>query len=194
MISEISERKRKKILNSLTAAIHREKDKQDDLVKRLDELKNTPPNAHIKRLQTLGWSGLCEAMGNEQYPPKKENRKVCSDTLSHDPRQIKLDNIKDEVIRGTTQLLISVTEQKQRLSAMVTFFKITEGNPDQGEIVWYMFKLWTEYYICTQLSKEQLEAGNEKKAESLLQVTDAWAGAFKIFSKDPESVYKSITR
>ena len=179
------ENQKKQIIVELKTAYENTLIEQDESRSRIEAMESVKGYGYFETLKKLKWKGLSDAMAGESYPPTWEDRKEhLNQERKEFPMQIKISTIEDKDIRFHTHFLNEVVEHSHRIRSMANFCEILGASPKDSKVC-FLFSLWVDHNICTQLSNEQLEVGHAERGETLKQVAMASAEVFDIFSQDP---------
>ena len=182
----MNEQEKQKIEASLKIAYDNTIKEQDFYGDRITVMEEVGNKDYLKKLPSTGWDGIAEAMANECWPADYEDReKYLGQNWEEVPSRILIDQIEDKDIRCSTYFLGEVVEQCHRIKAIAKFFEFLGANPDDP-FAGMLFGFWVKYSVLFQLATEQLEAGGQKKAESLREVAEATAEVVGLFCEDPE--------
>lgn len=124
-----------------------------------------------KKIVSLGWSGLLQAMKKESFPPSSQDwdqwLKLPDDQT---PVALVLNKVEDPLLRGQLCLLSSASDTAQQISSMARFAEIV-GAANSPELE-RVFQVWGKRSAVESMLKQcEQHDVKDKKAIERLEIT-----------------------
>jgi len=174
----MKKKEQQQVLAILKGAINNSRKEQDAYIGRIAALKVKGNSDYLKKLSSMGWNGIAEAMADERYPAKDQD-------YDENPNSIKVDLIENFDIRCSTNFLNEIVEHTCRIKSRARFVELLCAQPEDPYAS-MLYGFWVKHNVYSQLALEQTEEGNTNKADTLMQVANAWSGAFEVFAICPK--------